>query len=186
MKVLSVNVGLPRQAPYRGKLVWTGIFKEPVANAVKVNEFNLEGDKQADLTVHGGYFKAVYAYPSEHYDFWRAEFPEMDLPFGMFGENLTTEGILESDAVIGDRLRIGTAEFIVTQPRVPCFKLGIRFGRFDILRRFAKSGRSGFYLAVDRQGALEAGDHIEFLGHDERNIQLTSIADINVERAKIK
>ncbi len=166
MKVLSVNVGLPRPAKYRGKFVSTGIFKESVRGSVKVNEFNLEGDRQADLRVHGGYYKAVYVYPSEHYDFWRAEFPGMEIPYGMFGENLTTEGLLEKDALVGDRYRIGTAEFAVTQPRVPCFKLGIRFGRFDIIKRFAKSGRSGFYLAIVKQGELKASNRIEFLGRE--------------------
>jgi MOSC domain-containing protein YiiM len=162
--------------------VQTAIFKEPVAGSVAVHEFNLEGDRQADLRVHGGFYKAVYAYPSEHYEFWRAEFPEMEIPYGMFGENLTTEGILEKDALIGNHYRIGTAEFAVTQPREPCFKLGIRFGRFDILRRFAKSGRTGFYLTIEKQGALEAGDRIEFLGVDEHNKDSVSIADIVRER----
>lgn len=175
MKVLSVNVGLPRQAPYRGNMVWTSIFKDPVAGPVAVGELNLEGDQQSDLRVHGGYYKAVYVYPSEHYAFWRAEFPDMELPFGMFGENLTTQGILEDDAMVGDTYRIGSAEFIVTQPRVPCFKLGIRFGRFDILRRFAKSGRSGFYLAIAKQGTIETGDTIEFLSREPHTASISTI-----------
>lgn len=172
MKVLSVNVGLPRIVEYRGEPVATGIYKEPIAGRIKVNEFNLEGDRQADLRVHGGYYKAVYVYPSEHYDFWKSELPETDLPFGIFGENLTTDGLLERDVNVGDRLRIGTAEFIVTQPRQPCFKLGIRFGRNDIIKRFAKSGRSGFYLAIEKTGELEAGDEIEILSRasDGENI----------------
>jgi MOSC domain-containing protein YiiM len=175
MKVLQVNVGQPRQAPYRGKLVWTAIYKEPVDGPVRVGELNLEGDKQADLRVHGGYFKAVYVYPSEHYPFWRAEYPGIDIPYGMFGENLTTEGILETEAMIGDRYRIGSAEFIVTQPRVPCFKLGIRFGRFDILKRFARSGRSGFYLAIDKQGNIAAGDRIELLSREPQTASISTI-----------
>lgn len=175
MKVLSVNVGMPRQEKYRGKLVWTSIFKDPVTGPVKVEGFNLEGDKQSDLRVHGGYFKAVYVYPSEHYSYWRSEYPEIEMPYGMFGENLTTEGILEADAMVGDSYRIGSAEFIVTQPRVPCFKLGIRFGRFDILRRFACSGRSGFYLAIDKPGNIRAGDKLEFISREPHT---ASIADI--------
>ena len=175
MKVLSVNVGLPRLVEYNGEPVATGIFKEPVSGRVKVGKINLEGDRQADLRVHGGYYKAVYAYPSEHYDFWRAELPEMELPFAVFGENLTTSGILETDVIPGDRLRIGTANFIVTIPRYPCFKLGIRFGRKDILRRFARSGRSGFYLAIEKTGELESGDAIEFLSRETNQPNISEI-----------
>ena len=167
MKVLSVNVGLPRFVEYNGEPVATGIYKESVGNGrVAVNEFNLAGDAQADLRVHGGYSKAVYIYPSEHYEFWRGQFPEMNLPFGMFGENLTTEGILEKDVNVGDKFRIGTAEFLVTEPRQPCFKLGIRFGRTDIIKRFAKSGRSGFYLVIEKTGDLGTGDEIEFISRE--------------------
>lgn len=179
MKVLSVNVGLPRLVEYRGEPVATGIYKEPISGRVAVNEFNLAGDAQADLRVHGGYFKAVYVYPSEHYEFWRRELPEMDLPFGVFGENLTTTGLLESNVNVGDRFRVGTAEFLITQPREPCFKLGIRFNRADIIKRFAKSGRTGFYLAIEKTGNLGAGDEIEFLS---REANQPSIADIVRER----
>ena len=166
MRVLSVNVGMPRLVEYMGEPLATGIFKEPVAGPVRVNELNLEGDGQADLRVHGGRFKAVYVYPSEHYAFWREELPGVELPWGVFGENLTTEGVTESDVRVGDRIRIGSAEFTVTQPRYPCFKLGIRFGRKDIIRRFAKSGRSGFYLAVEKTGEIETGDRIEHFSAD--------------------
>lgn len=182
MKVLSVNVGSPRLVEYRGEPVATGIYKSPVDGLVKVGEFNLEGDRQADLSVHGGYRKAVYVYPSEHYEFWRAELPETEISFGMFGENLTTVGLLETTTKIGDRFRIGTAEFVVTQPRVPCFKLGIRFGRADIIKRFAKSGRSGFYLAIEKTGELKANDEIELLGVQPRS---TSIAEINRNQFKL-
>jgi MOSC domain-containing protein YiiM len=163
MRVLAVNVGLPRMVEYHGEPVSTGIYKDPVEGAVRVNELNLEGDRQADLSVHGGYYKAVYVYPSEHYPFWRSEFPDMELPYGMFGENLTTEGLIEDSIKVGDRLRIGTAEFLVTQPRLPCFKLGIRFGRADIIKRFHKSGRSGFYLSIEKTGELQKGDAVEFI-----------------------
>jgi MOSC domain-containing protein YiiM len=179
MKVLSVNVGLPRIVEYRGEPVATGIYKEPVGGRVTVNEFNLADDAQADLRVHGGYAKAVYVYPSEHYEFWRKELPDADLPFGIFGENLTTHGLTETSVNVGDRFRIGTAEFIVTQPRQPCFKLGIRFGRADIIKRFAKSGRSGFYLAIEKTGELGAVDAIEFLS---REAHQPSIFEIVRER----
>lgn len=179
MKVLSVNVGLPRLVEYDGEMAATGIFKKPVDGRVKVGELNLEGDRQADLRVHGGYRKAVYVYPSEHYDFWRGELPEMNLSFGMFGENLTTEGLVETSVNIGDCFRVGTAEFVVTQPRFPCFKLGIRFNRADIIQRFAQSGRSGFYLAVEKTGELGKGDAIEFLS---RQSNRPSVADVTRER----
>ena len=178
MRVLSVNVGLPRIVEYMGEPLATGIFKSAVDWRVAVGQFNLEGDAQADLRVHGGALKSVYVYPSEHYEYWRDLPPprhsdeiigmppllgqEGSLPFGVFGENLTTEGILETDVRAGDRLRIGTALFEVTVPRYPCFKLGIRFGRKDILRRFMKSGLSGFYLTVLKTGHLAAGDEIAF------------------------
>lgn len=176
MKVLSVNVGLPRIVEYNGEPVSTAIFKDPVKGPVKVGSVNLEGDRQADLSVHGGYYKAVYAYPSEHYPFWRGEYPDMDLPYGMFGENLTIEGLTEDEVSAGDRLRIGTAEFLVTQPRLPCFKLGIRFGRMDIIKRFFKSGRSGFYLAIEKTGELEKGDPIEILSRDPDGESIAAIA----------
>jgi len=175
MRVLSVNVGLPREVTWQGRLVTTGIFKEPVNPPVMLRELNLEGDGQADLTVHGGVTKAVYAYPSEHYTFWRAEFPEMNLPFGMFGENFTTEGLLEEAVYIGDRFRIGEAEVMATEPRMPCYKLGLKFGRSDIIKRFLASRRTGFYFAVKREGRVGAGDTIELIGRQQQAI---SVADI--------
>ncbi|PYL34888.1 MAG: MOSC domain-containing protein [Verrucomicrobia bacterium] len=175
MKILSVNVGLPREVAWEGKLVTTGIFKEPVKSPVMLRRLNLDGDGQADLTVHGGASKAVYAYPSEHYAFWRAELPTMDLSFGMFGENLTTEGLLEDALYIGDRFRIGEAEVMATEPRMPCYKLGIKFGRADIIKRFLASRRSGFYFAVMREGIVSAGDALELIGREQQDI---SVADI--------
>lgn len=175
MKILSLNVGLPRAVTWQGKLVTTGIFKEPVAGPIMLRKLNLEGDRQADLTVHGGLDKAVYAYPSEHYDYWRAQFPETDLPWGMFGENLTTEGLREEDVYIGEKFRIGEAEVGVTEPRMPCYKLGLKFGRADILKRFLASRRTGFYFRVVREGQLSAGDAIEPAGRAQSEI---SVADI--------
>ena len=182
MKVLTVSVGKPQIVEVRPEeYVTTAIFKKPVAGRVAVGELNLEGDAQADLTVHGGRSKAVYAYPSEHYEFWKSEFPEMELPHAQFGENLTTEGLLETEVFIGDKLRIGTAEFVVTEPRMPCYKLGIKFGRTDILRRFLKSRRSGFYLAVLKTGELGGGDEIEFISRDENEVSVTDIVRLYVE-----
>jgi MOSC domain-containing protein YiiM len=175
MKILSVNVGVPRQVTWQGKLVTTGIFKEPVQGRVMLRKLNLHGDQQADLTVHGGVSKAVYLYPSEHYGYWRTEFPGMDLPWGMFGENFTTEGLLEKGVYIGDRFRIGETEVMVTEPRMPCYKLGIKFGRADIIKRFLASRRTGFYFAVMREGMVSAGDAVELVGQEQQG---TSVADI--------
>jgi MOSC domain-containing protein YiiM len=160
VKLLSVNVGGPREVEWRGETVRTSIWKAPVTGRVAVRRTNLAGDEQSDLRVHGGAAKAVYVYPHEHYAYWERELG-VALGFGNFGENLTTSGLLEAEVAIGDRLRIGSAEFEVTQPRVPCFKLGIRFGRPDLVKRFLAAGRSGFYLAVLREGELAAGDAIE-------------------------
>ena len=180
MKVISVNVGELREVEYSGGLISTGIFKDPVPGKIMVDHLNLAGDRQADLTVHGGVHKAVYVYPSEHYEYWHAELPGVDLPFGVFGENLTTEGLLENEVRPGDKLFVGTAEFAVTMPRYPCFKLGIRFGRADIIRKFAKSGRSGFYLSVTRPGEIESGDEIRFIGDgDGQTISSVFIARMN-------
>jgi len=175
MKLISVNVGLPRLIEYNGETISTGIFKEPVSGTVKVKKLNLEGDGQADLISHGGWSKAVYAYPQEHYKFWKAELPETDLPFGIFGENLTTQGLLETEVFIGDKFKIGTAEFIATEPRLPCFKLGIRFGRTDIIRRFQQSGRTGIYLSVVKSGRLQSGDDIKLISRDENKVSVSDL-----------
>jgi MOSC domain-containing protein YiiM len=164
VKLVSVNVGRPRTIEAGGRKVRTAIFKAPAAGRVAVGRLNLEGDTQSDLRVHGGPNKAVYLYPAGHYDAWRAELPEMDFPYGAFGENLTVDGLDEASVRVGDRLRVGTAEMVVTQPRMPCFKLGIRFGRADMVKRFYASRRFGFYLAVEREGELGAGDAVVALG----------------------
>lgn len=175
MRVISVNVGLPREVVWKGRTVSTGIFKEPVAGRVAVRKLNLDGDRQADLSVHGGPDKAIYVYPSEHYQYWREEFPEMELPWGMFGENLTIEGLLEQDVHIGDLFQIGSAKVIATQPRLPCYKLGIKFKRDDILKRFLASGRSGFYLSVLEEGDVAGGDSITLLKAEENQVPVPEI-----------
>jgi MOSC domain-containing protein YiiM len=175
MRLLSVNVGRPREVAWNGKIVRTSIFKSPVQGRVIARRLNLDGDEQSDLTVHGGVDKAVYAYPSEHYSFWHQKLPGMDLPWGAFGENLTTEGLREDTLHIGDHLRIGSGEFVVTQPRMPCFKLGIRFGRPDIIKQFLRSGLSGFYLAVIKEGEVAAGDLIELTSDNSEGV---TVADI--------
>jgi MOSC domain-containing protein YiiM len=175
MRVVSVNVGKPREVEWKGKIVSTSIFKEPVTGRVAMRRLNLDGDRQADLSVHGGPEKAVYVYPAEHYQFWRNEFPNMELPWSMFGENLTVEGLQEDTVNIGDQFRIGSARVVVTQPRMPCYKLGIKFKRDDILKRFLVSGRSGFYLAVLEEGEVEAGDPITLIKRNENGV---TVADI--------
>jgi MOSC domain-containing protein YiiM len=180
MKILSLNVGLPREVSWKGRVVTTGIFKEPVEGRVMMRTLNLDGDGQADLSVHGGHTKAVYLYPVEHYEYWRAELPDINLPWGMFGENLTTEGLFEDAVNIGDRFRIGSAEVMVTEPRMPCYKLGIKFERDDIIRLFLASRRSGFYFAVLHEGDVGTGDAIELIGRDENNITVADITRLYV------
>jgi MOSC domain-containing protein YiiM len=175
MKLISVNVGLPREVVWRGTSVTTGIFKEPVAGRVRLRTLNLDGDRQADLTVHGGAFKAVYCYSIGHYEYWKKELPGRDLPTGIFGENFTVDGFTEASLHLGDRLSVGTAELVVTQPRLPCYKLGIRFGSDDMVRRFLASGRSGFYLAVTKEGEVGAGDEIKVIRMDSNSVPVSEI-----------
>lgn len=175
MKIISLNVGLPRLVLRGEEPVSTGIFKEPVAGQVRLRTLNLDGDRQADLSVHGGPEKAVYLYPSEHYEFWRRELPDMELPWGMFGENFTTTGLLETETNVGDRFSVGTAEMMVTQPRMPCYKLGIRFGRTDIIRRFLASERSGFYLSVEKEGEVGVGDEFELIEKNPSGVRVVDV-----------
>ena len=174
--LVSVNVGLPRDVELQGKRVRTGIWKTPVAGPVHVGKLNLEGDGQADGQRHGGAAKAVYLYPSEHYELWRAELDMPDLGWGGFGENFTTIGLSEAIVRIGDRLRIGTAAFQVTRPRLPCYKLAIRIDRPDIERRFLQTGRTGFYLSVVLEGHVAAGDPIEFEASSEKGPTVAEVA----------
>lgn len=175
MQVISVNVGQPRQIETPRGIVITSIFKSPVAGRVAVRNHNLEGDRQADLRVHGGPNKAVYAYSSEHYSYWAKQLPDSDLPFGKFGENLTTIGLTEQQAHIGDRYRIGTCILRVTQPRMPCFKLGIRFECADMIKLFWRSGLSGVYFAIAKEGELGSGDDIELV---EEHPASVAVADV--------
>jgi MOSC domain-containing protein YiiM len=178
VRVISVNVGLPQSVRWKGRDVTTGIFKRPVEGRVPLRRLNLDGDRQADLSVHGGSAKAVYAYPLEHYPFWRKELGQ-ELPFGAFGENLTVDGLpLEEEVAVGDRFRIGTAELVVTQPRIPCYKLGLRFGRDDIVKRFLASRRSGYYLAVEVEGDVGAGDRVETLARHPAGIPVAEITRV--------
>jgi MOSC domain-containing protein YiiM len=175
MKVLSVNVGKPQEHEWRGQRVTTAIFKTPVEGPVAIGPLNLEGDQQADLSVHGGLDKAVYAYPHEHYAYWQSQLPDYPLTLGNFGENLTFEGVSEEAIHIGDQLQIGTALFTVTQPRAPCYKLSVRFSREDMTKRFYQSRRFGFYLRVLREGELQAGVGVTLVNRDANEV---SVADV--------
>jgi MOSC domain-containing protein YiiM len=162
--------------------VTTGIYKEPVKGRVALRTLNLDGDRQADLSVHGGEYKAVYCYPVAHYDFWKKELAGRELPMGVFGENFTSDGLSEDSAHLGDRFSVGSAEVVVTQPRLPCYKLGVRFGSDDMVRRFLASGRTGFYLAVTREGEVGAGDEIKLISRDENAVPVPEITRLYIAK----
>ncbi|HJX94113.1 MAG TPA: MOSC domain-containing protein [Candidatus Acidoferrum sp.] len=182
MNIVSLNVGLPRDVLWHGRTVTTGIFKEPVEGRIKLRKLNLDGDRQADLTVHGGAQKAVYCYPIAHYDYWKKELPGRELPTAIFGENFTTEGLLESEVHLGDRFSVGSAELVVTQPRLPCYKLGIRFQSDDMVKRFLASGRGGFYFAVTREGEVGAGDEIKRIARDPNAVPVSEITRLYIAK----
>lgn len=175
MKLISVNTGLPREVTWHGRTVTTGIYKEPVHGRIALRKLNLDGDRQADLSVHGGEYKAVYCYPLVHYEYWKRELPDRDLPLGMFGENFTLDGFLEESIHLGDQFSVGSAEVVVTQPRLPCYKLGIRFQADDMVKRFFVSARTGFYLAITREGAVGAGDQMVLISREPNGVPVSEI-----------
>jgi MOSC domain-containing protein YiiM len=182
MKVLSVNTGLPRDVTWHGMSVTTGIFKEPVYNRVALRQLNLDGDRQADLSVHGGRYKAVYCYPLAHYNYWKKELPDRELSMGIFGENFTVDGLLEESVHVGDQFSVGSAEVVVTQPRLPCYKLGIRFEVDDMVKRFFLSRRTGFYLAVIREGEVGAGDEMRVISREPNGVPVSEITRLYAEK----
>ncbi len=197
MKLVSVNTGLPREVSWHGRMVTTAIFKEPARGRVALRTLNLDGDRQADLTVHGGEHKAVYCYSLAHYDYWKKELPGRELPMGMFGENFTIDdggpGLLGGQALpggqgleesvhLGDRFSVGTAEVAVTQPRLPCYKLGVRFGSDDMVKRFLASGRTGFYVAVVREGEVGAGDEMKVMAREPNAVPVSEITRLYVAK----
>lgn len=182
MKIVSLNVGLPREVTWRGTKTTTAIYKQPFAGRVALRTLNLDGDRQADLTVHGGEYKAVYCYPLAHYDYWRRELPGQELPVGVFGENFTTDGLLEDPVYLGDRFSVGSAEVFVTQPRLPCYKLALRFQSDDMEKRFFTSRRTGFYLAVAREGEVGSGDEIKAIARDPNGVPVSEITRLYAEK----
>ncbi len=174
MRVISVNVGQPREVETPRGSILTSIFKSPVSGPIPVRGFNLVGDRQSDLSVHGGPNKAIYSYASEHYPYWQNLLQEQ-LSDGNFGENLTTEGLLESEVQIGDRYRIGTAILKVTQPRMPCFKLNLRFNLATMVRLFWQSGFSGIYFGIVSEGEIGAGDNIELLERPSASVTIAEV-----------
>jgi MOSC domain-containing protein YiiM len=192
MKLTSVNTGMPREVSWHGRIVTTAIFKKPASGRVALRKLNLDGDRQADLSVHGGEHKAVYCYSLGHYDYWKRELPGRELPMGMFGENFTIDDggpgllggqeLLEESVHLGDRFSIGTAEVVVTQPRLPCYKLGVRFGSDDMVKRFLASRRTGFYVAVIREGEVGAGDEIKVLSGEANAVAVSEITHLYVAK----
>jgi len=182
MKLISVNTGLPGEVTWHGRNVTTGIFKQPVQGRVALRKLNLDGDRQADLTVHGGEHRAVYCYPLAHYDYWKIELPGRELPTAIFGENFTTDGLLEDSVHLGDQFSVGCAEVIVTQPRLPCYKLGLRFQSDDMVKRFLATGRTGFYLAVTREGEVGAGDQIKVIARDPNGVSVSEITRLYIAK----
>jgi MOSC domain-containing protein YiiM len=167
---------------WRGRTVTTGIYKQAAEGRVALRTLNLDGDRQADLSVHGGKDKAVYCYPIAHYGYWRKQLPGQELAMGMFGENFTTDGLLEESVHLGDRFSVGSAEVVVTQPRLPCYKLGVRFQSDDMVRRFLASGRTGFYLAVMREGEVWAGDEIKVSSRDDNAVPVSEITRLYIAK----
>ena len=182
MKLISVNVGLPREVMWHARSVTTGIFKEPVDGRIPLRTLNLDGDRQADLSVHGGPYKAAYCYPLTHYDYWKKELPGRELPMGMFGENFTLDGFVEESIYLGDRYSIGSPEVVVAQPRLPCYKLGIRFEADDMVKRFFASRRTGFYVAGTKEGEVGAGDEMKLISRDLNGVPVSEITRLYAEK----
>jgi MOSC domain-containing protein YiiM len=182
MRLVSVNTGLPREVTWHGKSVTTAIYKQPVEGRLALRKLNLDGDRQADLSVHGGEHKAVYCYPLAHYDYWKRELPSRDLPMAIFGENFTTDGLVESSVHLGDQFSVGSAEVVVTQPRLPCYKLAVRFEADDMVKRFLASGRTGFYLAVTHEGDVGAGDKFKVISRDSNAVSVSEITRLYIAK----
>jgi MOSC domain-containing protein YiiM len=183
MKIITVNVGRPRLIPWKGQIYSTGIFKDPVAGRVMLRKTNLDGDRQADLSVHGGPDRAVYGYPREHYPYWSKVLSGKELRWGSFGENFTTEGMFETEVSVGDQFRIRSAVVMARTPRIPCLKLAAKFGRDTMIKEFLNSGYSGFYFSVVEEGEIGAGDQFEFLGGETPTVRISDVNRLYVSPA---
>src|SRR5262245_60230923 len=184
MELVSVNVGIPKVIKRENNEILTGIFKSAVEGPVMVRTLNLDGDRQADLKVHGGIYKAVYAYPAEHYPFWGSIYPELELPWGMFGENLTTVGMMELSMHIGDQFRVGTAILQVAQPRMRCCKLAAKFDDDEIIETCISSDRYGIYFADVKEGQLQAEDNMELADRDPARFSISDALQLHSEPSK--
>ena len=179
LKIESINVGLPRNVNWKGEIVSTGIFKDPVKGPQKVNFLNIEGDRQADLSVHGGPDKAVYAYAAEHYPYWQEAVPKIEFTWGIFGENLTVSGgLLEDQIMIGDEFKIGSILLVATQPRLPCYKLGIRLGDARYIKSFMQAERPGVYFRILQEGSIDTGDEWEKVKASKNDVSILDIMRI--------
>lgn len=185
MEVVSVNVGIPKEIEFEGKKIITSIYKDPVSTKVKLEKLNLYGDKQADLSVHGGPFKAIYSYPIEHYKYWEKKYPNKIFSIGFFGENLTTKGLLECEVNVGDRFKIGSARIVATQPRLPCYKLGARSGTMNIIKQFLDSEKTGIYFKVLKSGFVEPGNQIELINKDPNNVTVQDIVRLHRNKSNM-
>jgi MOSC domain-containing protein YiiM len=187
MRILSVNSSKGITVDWNGRKVHTGIFKSPVLGKVMIRKHNLETDRQSDLRVHGGPDKAIYSYDDQDYQYWKQTL-QRELSPGAFGENLTTEGLSDRDVFVGDILKVGQAVLQAVQPRLPCYKLGIRFGDDFMPKRFMEAERWGIYFRVLEEGTVEAGDAIEFINRDPQAFSVADLASIlsNPDAQKIE
>ncbi|MEO8447239.1 MAG: MOSC domain-containing protein [bacterium] len=184
MKLLSINTGLPKDFQWQGKTISTSIFKSPVNRSCKVKFLNIEGDKQADLVDHGGIDKAVYSYDYKYYPYWKKTLARNDWEYGMFGENLTTQGLTDDKVRIGNIYRIGSAMLRAVQPRFPCFKLEIRFGRDDMIKKFYDSKRFGTYFRVEQEGNININDKIELIEESKETVTIQDVVNCKVHKGK--
>ncbi len=178
MKVVSVNIGERQGVKYRGKTVKTGIFKKPVSHPIILGKSDVEGDAVIDRRYHGGELKACYLYSADHYEFWKNKYPDLEWEYGMFGENITVEGLNEKEIQIGDIFYIGDCRVRVTQPRQPCFKLGLRFGSQTIVKAFSQAPFPGVYVSVIEEGAVKIGDNFSLSERLHDTIGLLDIYEL--------
>ena len=177
MKIISTNIGLPQTITWKEKTVQTGIFKKPVNKPIFLSKLGVDEDAVMNKKVHGGIDKSCYLYPTDHYAFWKQKYPDLDWNWGIFGENLSVAGLAENKMHIGDVLEIGESIVKITQPRIPCYKLGVRFGHQEIIKQFLEASRSGIYVKVLKEGFVQAGDQVYLLERQSNNLTVSQIFD---------